>query len=313
MSTFFCLLCNAETDRLIAVILMDGAIPTHNITGIPWQSYCYNGHPPHFLPIVPFNLSPMQAKDPKPGTSQPSTASNSLFGLPQILELLSNTHVQVLAQTPELLTLKLLSISSLSYNQLLNVIADKVAALSATTSSTEDRQRSGQQLQALTILLERTYTTLIGHGRLCSTLKRTPDQACGNGQHHGVSPLNVEHEIQTLRSDALEDLEDLMRRCSQIQAEVRATSEALVQAGQLLQTQRSEEQTHEINSLTRVAFFFLPLSFVASIFGMNVAQFADNPQIWLFFATAVPCTMATFVVAKWDTIKGAIWKTSHVS
>jgi Mg2+ and Co2+ transporter CorA len=289
---------------------MDGAIPTHTIPGIPWRSYCYNGHPPQFLPIVPFNLSPMQAKDPKPGTSQPSTSSNRLFGLPHILELLSNTHVQVLAHTPELLTLKLLSISSLSYNQLLNVVADKVAALSAATSSAEHHQRSGQQLQALTILLERTHTTLTGH---CSTLKQTPGRVGGNWRNHGVSPLNVEHEISTLRSDAFEDLEHLMRRCLQIQAEVRATGEALVQAGQLLQTQRSEEQTHEINSLTRVAFFFLPLSFVASIFGMNVAQFADNPHIWIFFATAVPCTMATFVVAKWDTIKGAIRRTPHVS
>jgi hypothetical protein len=308
VSTFFYFVCDAEIDRLIAVIFMDGAIPTDTIPGIPWRSYCYNGHPPHFLPIVPFNLSPMQGKDLKSGTSQPSTASNRLFGLSQILELLSNTHVQVLAHTPELLTLKLLSISSLSYNQLLNVIADKVAALSATTSSAEHHQRSGQQLQALTILLERTHTTLIGH---CSTLRQMPDRVGGNGR--SASPLNVEQEIRTLRSDALEDLEHLMRRCLQIQAEVRATGEALVQAGQLLQTQRSEEQTHEINSLTRVAFFFLPLSFVASIFGMNVAQFADNPHIWIFFATAVPCTMATFVVAKWDTIKGAIRRTPHVS
>jgi Mg2+ and Co2+ transporter CorA len=243
----------------------------------------------------------MRPTENKVNTASPNVVSSRTFELSDMLENLSASQLQVLTQTPELLVLKLMSISSISYNQLLNVIADNVAAQTALTSSPEHHQQSGEQLQSLAVLLERTHVTINEHYNL---INQGSDQATAAG--NGPYPVNlsqaVNHELVRTRSSVQGGLEHLMRRCLQIQGEARTTSDALMRAGQLLQTQGSEEQTREINNLTRVAFVFLPLSFVASIFGMNVAQLAGNPPIWIFFATAVPCTLATFMIAKWDSI-----------
>jgi hypothetical protein len=284
--------------------LLDGGIPTHTSSNIPWKDYCYNDYPPHFLPIIPFNHSPMRPAENKDNAASPKAMPSRPFELSDILENLSDSQLQVLAQTPELLVLKLVSISSISYNQLLNVVADDVAAKTAMTSSPEHHQQCGAQLRCLAVLLERTYVTINDH---CNLIKQGSDQvpAADGGPNLARLSQMAKNELAHTRSSVQGDLEHLMRRCLQLQGEVRTTSDALVRAGQLLQTQGSEEQTREINNLTRVAFLFLPLSFVASIFGMNVAQFANNPPIWIFFATAVPCTLATFLIAKWDAI--TIW------
>jgi hypothetical protein len=55
--------------------------------------------------------------------------------------------------------------------------------------------------------------------------------------------------------------------------------------------------------LTTLATFYIPLSFIASIFGMNVTQFdpSISVQIWIYFVVALPVTAASmFLVWNWQ-------------
>lgn len=55
--------------------------------------------------------------------------------------------------------------------------------------------------------------------------------------------------------------------------------------------------------VTNLAFIFLPMSLVASIFGMNVAELQGKPcpPLWAFFAVSIPVTIASLsVLYGWD-------------
>lgn len=56
-------------------------------------------------------------------------------------------------------------------------------------------------------------------------------------------------------------------------------------------SQRSIEEAVSVKRLTQLAFIFIPLSFVTSLYGMNVKEISgDGVRIWVFFVTAI-CVM----------------------
>lgn len=74
---------------------------------------------------------------------------------------------------------------------------------------------------------------------------------------------------------------------------------------------RSIELNESLWRLSWVAFIFLPMTFLAGFFGMNVNIFSDNPDIkWYFFAV-VPFMAAVlllwvffrFVLGQWVSLK----------
>jgi Mg2+ and Co2+ transporter CorA len=57
----------------------------------------------------------------------------------------------------------------------------------------------------------------------------------------------------------------------------------------LVESQRAIEQAAGVAKLTRLAFFYIPLSFTTSFFGMNFVQFGTGElSIWLWFAVSIP-------------------------
>ncbi|KGO63200.1 Mg2+ transporter protein, CorA-like/Zinc transport protein ZntB [Penicillium expansum] len=51
----------------------------------------------------------------------------------------------------------------------------------------------------------------------------------------------------------------------------------------------SINQAERVRVLTFLAYLFLPFSFIAAVFGMNVLEFTTpNPPIWLFFCYLMP-------------------------
>lgn len=77
-------------------------------------------------------------------------------------------------------------------------------------------------------------------------------------------------------------------------------------------------QNVSFRALTTLATFYIPLSFVAGIFGMNVTTF--NPEIkvpiWIYFVVALPVTAASMSLVwyyTWlrQTLPTMIRRTSH--
>src|SRR5437868_2898165 len=63
----------------------------------------------------------------------------------------------------------------------------------------------------------------------------------------------------------------------------------------------------ETRAITSLATFYIPLSFVSSLLGMNVVEISSQKtSIWLFFIIAVPLTLISLIaLANWETLTAA--------
>lgn len=55
----------------------------------------------------------------------------------------------------------------------------------------------------------------------------------------------------------------------------------------LLASEQSREQANRLGRLTTLAFFFIPLSFVTSFFGMNITEFGTGTDLWVYIVSSV--------------------------
>jgi len=74
----------------------------------------------------------------------------------------------------------------------------------------------------------------------------------------------------------------------------------------LEESRRAIEQAEKVKRLTLLAFFFVPLSFTASIFGMNFKEFGQGHlSIYIFGIVVGPVFGLSAVVGFWDSF--SIW------
>ena len=67
------------------------------------------------------------------------------------------------------------------------------------------------------------------------------------------------------------------------------------------ESRRAIEQSERLKKLTLLATFFIPLSFSASLFGMNIDVLGQSTvSIWWFFVLCIPITVCAYVVYLWD-------------
>ncbi|KAI3340262.1 hypothetical protein F4824DRAFT_497212 [Ustulina deusta] len=80
----------------------------------------------------------------------------------------------------------------------------------------------------------------------------------------------------------------------------------------ILEAQRSTTTNRSLKRLTWVTFAYLPLLFVASLFGMNVNILSNNPSFWWYFPIAGGFTLLTLVVwiifKRFHTLEGNLEK-----
>ncbi|KAF8862924.1 hypothetical protein BDZ45DRAFT_574236, partial [Acephala macrosclerotiorum] len=66
------------------------------------------------------------------------------------------------------------------------------------------------------------------------------------------------------------------------------------------ESRKAIQQANDVKALTTLATVYIPLSFVAGIFGMNVTQLNPNPLVniplWMYFAIALPITAASMLL-----------------
>lgn len=87
-------------------------------------------------------------------------------------------------------------------------------------------------------------------------------------KEHAVFP-KVDHQYSNLIS-----------ACTMLQARNDRTSQALMSTLSIIESQNAIQQGHEFQKLTELAFIFIPLSFVASFYGMEVqVRYIENPNI----------------------------------
>lgn len=66
------------------------------------------------------------------------------------------------------------------------------------------------------------------------------------------------------------------------------------------QGEKTIQQADDVMKLTLLAYFFVPLSFTTSLFGMNVVELASGLSVWTWVCAAVATTALSFVFWRWD-------------
>lgn len=99
----------------------------------------------------------------------------------------------------------------------------------------------------------------------------------------------------------LKNYRHLLRRAESISEDYDKAMAMLNNAAMIDESHRAIAQAEGVVKLTTLAFFFVPLSFTTSVFGMNFTELADGNhlRIWVWAVTAVASLFFSFLCLKW--------------
>lgn len=100
----------------------------------------------------------------------------------------------------------------------------------------------------------------------------------------------------------LQDYQGLITRTETLSYTCKARLQILMSMAGIVESNKAIEQAKEVTKLTRLAFVFIPLSFVSSFFGMNLTPLIEPPglSLWLFFAVSAPLVVLLFLSMKFS-------------
>lgn len=100
---------------------------------------------------------------------------------------------------------------------------------------------------------------------------------------HSQIPPNV----QRLASDVDERIKETLDQLDEVSTALRAEVS-------MLDTKKSIAETEIVTKLTELAFFFIPLSFAASLFSMQVNELGDGVPVWYFVLTGCAVLLVAY-------------------
>lgn len=96
----------------------------------------------------------------------------------------------------------------------------------------------------------------------------------------------------------VEDYEHIASTMDIYNHRLEATVPIVTSLIQIIDSQRSLIETANVTRLTYLAFVFVPLTFVASLFSMNDNITSSAHSFWLYFAVAIPMCALVFLIAR---------------
>lgn len=105
----------------------------------------------------------------------------------------------------------------------------------------------------------------------------------------------------------LKDYTALLERAKSLAADFESGMSMLMNTAMIAESQKAIEQAKRVTKLTSLAFFFIPLSFSSSMFGMNFKEFADangnRLHIWIWVVVSVALLLVAYIFLQWDNIQ----------
>ncbi|KAK0721253.1 hypothetical protein B0T21DRAFT_453638 [Apiosordaria backusii] len=277
---------------------------------------------------IAISLPELSISSPLPTTNQPSTPFlpvpsppfPNLFNLPGQY---GSTLDPELARRDALYAFsELISVAASSEHQLLNLLKDRIDIALNAFHGVEDWSLA--HLQHLTTLLERVIdeserviylldneacTQWPSAGATRAVPTRNVSAGRGGGGSGGGSAgmsSSYDNAPQLQRDQAhaqtrertrkllLDDYRSILHRAQSIKNAVDSGMTAITTEIRMQEARTSVEQTRKVGRITVLAYFFLPLSFVTSIYGMNFIEFKDD-NMWKGTVAYVGTTMAVFI------------------
>ncbi|KAJ6439301.1 Altered inheritance of mitochondria protein 18, mitochondrial [Purpureocillium lavendulum] len=98
-------------------------------------------------------------------------------------------------------------------------------------------------------------------------------------------------------ADLAEELAGISANVTDLQARAEQTLNLLLASMGLAQSSMVIDQTSGINKLTELAFFFVPISFITSVFSMQVLELTSGPpRIWVWGVSLSTVVLGTYFI-----------------
>ncbi|KAK4664159.1 uncharacterized protein QC763_512665 [Podospora pseudopauciseta] len=140
--------------------------------------------------------------------------------------------------------------------------------------------------------------------RVGSNLRSGGSGGVGNGYSESRNPIDMHDTRERTRKLLLDDYRSILHRAQSIKKAVDSGMAVITTEIRMQEARRSTEQAHKIGRITVLAYFFLPLSFVTSIYGMNFIEFKDD-NMWkgiaAYVGTTVGILIPSMVLCFWKT------------
>jgi Mg2+ and Co2+ transporter CorA len=127
---------------------------------------------------------------------------------------------------------------------------------------------------------------------------------CRGSNHwpHALIDSDMSRKADDAANLLLRDFEFLLAKAENLSKRCDAGMTVVMNNANLAESKRAMAQASRVSKLTLLAFFYVPLSFTASFFGMNFSQFGTSSTlgIWLWFALSAPVLVLSFIFYQWD-------------
>ncbi|KAK0742609.1 hypothetical protein B0T18DRAFT_167344 [Schizothecium vesticola] len=100
----------------------------------------------------------------------------------------------------------------------------------------------------------------------------------------------------TTTTPQLKALEAAAKNLEAMTRRLEGSYQLLMSAMSILESEKAIDQAVVVTRLTNLAFFFIPLSFVASLFGMNVNEFDQRLTVWLWVVVSAAVMGLTYFI-----------------
>jgi Mg2+ and Co2+ transporter CorA len=95
----------------------------------------------------------------------------------------------------------------------------------------------------------------------------------------------------------LRDFKTLLSRTEWLSARCQGGMTVCMNSAAIAESKRAISQAEQVEQLTRLAFFYIPISFTTSFFGMNLVIFGTGTiPLWTWFAASIPLALASYLV-----------------
>ncbi|MCJ1357707.1 MAG: hypothetical protein MMC33_007703 [Icmadophila ericetorum] len=96
------------------------------------------------------------------------------------------------------------------------------------------------------------------------------------------------------------DFQKLHSRAVQLSARCQSGMSTCMNSAAIAESKRAISQAQQVEQLTRLAFIYIPLSFTASFFGMNLTTFGTGTlHMSTWFAVSIPLVVVSYGVLAW--------------
>lgn len=194
----------------------------------------------------------------------------------------------LLRSDPFFLLASILQTSLLSWAQLLNVLKEVIRGGEHTEElSNEDLRYDLDQLRYHIGIVHRAKELV------SETLELVRQGGCASWPKPNFEEQQTRKGV--IQRQLERDCMNITDRCSFMIADYESATAVLVGFAQLKASERQMTQAKEVHSLTKLATLFLPLSFTATIYGMNISQWQPALSLFWFLGTSAVFLILTFL------------------